>query len=85
MKELTNEQRSHLRYAIYDLAKVELKRRALSDLQLKLLFHLLAYGGNVTYYEDANAAVEDLSKNTHKPGEVWMGYTGAGWFTEDRF
>lgn len=85
LKELTNDQRNHLRYAIHDLAKIETKRRRLSDVQLTLIFRLLAYGAPVSYYDSANDAVEDLSRNIHKPGETYSGYSGAGWFAEDHF
>ena len=51
VKELTNDQRSHLRYAILELAKIEIKRKELNDDQLQLIYRILCYGAkDITVY-----------------------------------
>jgi hypothetical protein len=82
---LNDNQRSHLRYAISELSRCETKRHNLSDEQLMLIFRVLCYGAPVSYYENGNEAADAMQKYVTKPGEIWMGYNGAGWFTKDLF
>ena len=84
MKELTNDQRDRLRYAVYELSKIELRKPHLTDDQLLLLFHVLAYDSKTTYYLNGKDMKPWLEKNSPEPG-TYLGYGGAGWFVEDHF
>ena len=84
MKELTSDQRDRLRYAVYELSKIELKKPHLTDDQLMLLFYVLAYEAKTTYYRHGKDALKWMRENAPEPG-TYLGYGGAGWFTEDHF
>ena len=83
MYTLNDNQRSHLRYAIHEFSRLEIRRKDLSDEQLMLIFRILTRGAPVSYYNSGNDAVDDLQKYVTKPGETWIGYVGAGWYVED--
>lgn len=78
MRDWTDQELQQIRYGVAKLAEDELIKKNLNQEQLRVIFHILAFGGVVNYRQYDPNIPEDERRST-------MGYVGAGWFVEDHF